>query len=473
MNEGTTQTVEIDLKDLFCYIFKHATALLIAAVIFGIAGVGFSYVKQTKESNAPVASILDTTVKQPGESDEAYYNRVANVERANAIMDNIAVLTKQVEIQNDYLSDSVYMQIDPLNTATTKIQVVITCDSDVVGGLEALYNAYSNDVLKGDYIIQAANALDYTPGSTQELISCNLTTSGFEYANSSNQMGVMNISVYGKTIEDTELIADAILSEIELKSDSFSSLITPHSISVIGRISSIGYDSTVRQKQLDSVTTLNTIQTQINNMNNNLDSIAKSLGLENHMDFYESQISAGNSVSVKSCMKYGAFGVLLGMALVIGIYTLFYLSGRTIVSQMQFFMLFKGITRIGVCRPLGKRTKIATLLDRCSNDDNAISEENTKLIISANVDNLTADLKKLLITGTSNNDYVKETIKKLGIEGDVVLDVISNPSVLARVSEYDGVILVEQRGVSKKKLIAEQIRLLGISGKRIVGAIIL
>ena len=163
MNEDTTQTVEIDLKDLFCYVFKHTTALLIAAVIFGIAGAGFSYVKQTKESSAPVASILDTTVKQPGESDEAYSNRIANVQRANDIMDNIAVLTKQVEIQNEYLSNSVYMQIDPLNTASSRLQVIITCDSNMVGGLDSLYNAYLLDITKGDYLNSVADELTYNP----------------------------------------------------------------------------------------------------------------------------------------------------------------------------------------------------------------------------------------------------------------------------------------------------------------------
>ena len=49
----------------------------------------------------------------------------------------------------------------------------------------------------------------------------------------------------------------------------------------------------------------------------------------------------------------------------------------------------------------------------------------------------------------------------------------NDPSVLKSVSEYDGVVLVEKRGFSKKKTVKEQIRLLKNSGTKIIGAIIL
>ena len=476
MNEGTTQTVEIDLKDLFCYVFKHTTALLIAAVIFGIAGAGFSYVKQTKESSAPVASILDTTVKQPGESDEAYSNRIANVQRANDIMDNIAVLTKQVEIQNEYLSNSVYMQIDPLNTASSRLQVIITCDSNMVGGLDSLYNAYLLDITKGDYLNSVADELGYTPGAVQELIGAYLTTTGLSYTDSQEQMGTLNVYVLGPSVDETELIMDAVVAEIELVAKDYNSSIMSHTVSVVGRQSTVGYDSGVKKTQLDSITTLNTIQTQINNLNNNLDNTAKTLGLTDRTDFYQTVNNAAdtnNSVSVKSCIKYGLVGLLLGMVLMAGIMVLIYMFGRNIVSQSQFFSLFRDLDSVGVCKPSNKRSKLQLMLDCLSNDDSLLSEENANKIISANLCNLTKDAKKTLVTGTIDSDEIKEVLKNLNINADVKLDMFNDPSVLKSVSEYDGVVLVEKRGFSKKKTVKEQIRLLKNSGTKIIGAIIL
>ena len=476
MNEGTTQTVEIDLKDLFCYILKHATALLIVAVIFGIVGAGFSYVKQTKESSAPVASILDTTVKQPGESDEAYSNRIANVERANDIMDNITVLTEQVEIQNEYLSNSVYMQIDPLNTATSRVQVIITCDSNVVGGLDSLYNAYLLDITEGDYLKSVADELGYTQGAVQELIGGYLTTTGLSYTDSQEQMGTLNVYVLGPSVDETELIMDAVVAEIESVAKDYNSSIMSHTVSVVGCQSTVGYDSGVKKTQLDSITTLNTIQTQINNLNSNLDNIAKTLGLTDRTDFYEpinTTTVTQDGLSVKNCIKYGLVGLVLGIVFAAGIIILIYMFGRKIVSQSQFFSLFRDIDNIGVGKPLGKRTKIQFMLDRLSNDDSALPEENINKLISANYSNLTVNSKKVLITGTVDSDLVRESIKGLGINADVKLDMFSNPSVLQSVSEYDGIVLVEKRDVSKKKLVSEQIRLLKNSGTKIIGAIIL
>ena len=476
MNEDTTQTVEIDLKDLFCYVFKHTTALLVAAVIFGIAGAGFSYVKQTNESSAPVASILDTTVKQPGESDEAYYNRVANIERANDIMDNIAVLTEQVEIQNDYLSNSVYMQIDPLNTATSRVQVIITCDSNIVGGLDSLYNAYLLDITKGDYLKSVADELGYTQGAVQELIGGYLTTTGLSYTDSQEQMGTLNVYVFGPSVDETELIMDAVVAEIESVAKDYNSSIMSHTVSVVGRQSTVGYDSGVKNTQLDSVTTLNTIQTQINNLNSNLDNIAKTLGLTDRMDFYNPVNAAGatdNSISIKSCIKYGLVGFIFGFILVTGIIVVIYMFGRNIVSQSQFFSLFRDLDSVGVCKPSNKRSKLQLMLDCLSNDDSSLSEENTNKIISANLCNLTKDAKKTLVTGTIDSDEIKEVLKNLNINADVKLDMFNDPSVLKSVSEYDGVVLVEKRGFSKKKTVKEQIRLLKNSGTKIIGAIIL
>lgn len=476
MNDGMNQTVEIDLKDLFCFVLKQTKALIIAAVIFGIAGAGFSYVKQKKAISAPAANILDTSVKQPGESDEAYNNRVANVERANDIMDNIAVLTKQVEIQNDYISNSVYMQIDPINTATSSVQVVITCDSGMVGGIDSLYNAYSWDILKGEYINSVADELGYDPGAVQELIVVSLISTATSYTDSQDQMGTLNVYVLGPSIDETELIMDAIVAEIESVSKDYNSSIMSHTVSLVGRQSAVGYDASVKKIQLDSVTTLNTLQTQINNLNNSLDSTAKTLGFTDKMDFYEpvnTATATQNSISVKSCIKYGLVGLVLGMVLVAGTMALVYVFGREIVSQSQFFSLFRGIESIGVCKPSDKRSKIQAFLDRISNDDSYLSEENTNKIVSANLNNLTINAKRVLITGTVDSDAIKESIKELDINADVKLDMFSNPEILKLVSEYDGVVIVEKRDISRKKMVKEQIKLLKNSGTKIIGAIIL
>ncbi len=472
MNDEKTQVMEIDIKDILCFILKHIIVLVIASAIFAFVGAGYSFYKQANATQP--SNVLDTSVKLPGESDEAYNNRIANVERANDIKENISVLTEQVAIQNDYINNSVYMQIDPLNVAINKAQVVVSCDNSNVGGLEALYNAYKEDITTGDYIETVADSLNCSIGAVQELITVDFESSDLTNTDSLTQMGIMTIRVIGASVEDSSLIMDAIIAELELKSTEFKSSIISHEVTVVGVQSSVGYDAIVRQKQLDSIAILNNIQSQINNLNNNLDNTAKILGLADRTSFYDSlnvETSAAAEFSFKGVVKYAAVGAFFGFVFIAGVYALLYVFGRNVVSQKQFFSLFNA-TKIGVCKPVGKRSRVKVLLDLWSGDDKQLAEETLNSLIAINYANLTAD-KKVLITGTVDSEAVKASIIKMDLSGDVYLDLFSNPSVLKTAHDYDAIVLVEQRGISNKKQVKEQIRLLCNSGTSIIGAILL
>lgn len=473
MNDEKTQVMEIDIKDILCFILKHIVFLVMVSAIFAFAGAAYSFYKQANAT--PTSSVLDTSVKLPGESDEAYNNRIANVERANDIKANISVLTEQVAIQNDYINNSVYMQIDPLNVAISQAQVVVSCDNSNAGGLEAIYNAYKEDIATGDYIENVADSLNCSIGAVQELITIDFDSSNLTNTDSLTQMGIMTIRVIGTSVENSNLIMDAIIAELELKSTEFKSSIISHEVTVVGIQSSVGYDAIVRQKQLDSVTTLNNIQTQINNLNINLDNTAKILGLADRTSFYDSlsvEKTAVSEFSFKGTVKFAAVGALLGFVFIAGVYALLYVFGRNIVSQEQFFSLFN-TTKIGVCKPVGKRSMAKVLLDLWSEDDKRLTEETLNSLIALNYANLTADKTKVLITGTVDSEAVKASIKKLDLSGDVKLGFYNNPNVLKTAHDYEAIVLVEQRGVSNKKEVKEQIRLLNNSGTSIIGAILL
>ena len=119
-----------------------------------------------------------------------------------------------------------------------------------------------------------------------------------------------------------------------------------------------------------------------------------------------------------------------------------------------------------------RKSSFVSLLDRLSENDNGLNESNSDSIISANCNNLISNKSKILITGSVSNDVIRNKIKELKLFGDVKLDLFNNPDVLKDVNSYDGIVLVEQRGVSEKKRVRDQIELLKNSGKEIIGAII-
>lgn len=165
---------------------------------------------------------------------------------------------------------------------------------------------------------------------------------------------------------------------------------------------------------------------------------------------------------------FGAGALLIAVFVVIG-----YIFGKKILTQAQFFGLFLQIKKIGVMKPLGKRSKFIRFIDVKTEDDTKSSVENCNGLISANYSNLTKDLNKVLITGTGDSKTMSEAVKALGLKGDFKPDIFNNPEVLKSVPDYDGIVLIEQRKYSLKPVVENEINLLSNGGTKIIGAIII
>ena len=472
MDQSSNQPVEIDIKDLFCYVLKKSVVIAVVAVVCAAAGVGYAWFKNRGAGDSQVTNVLNLDERLPGESDDAYNSRSIKVNQARRVMQSIDTLSNQVEIRNRYLSDSILMQIDPANTAESNAQVVISLEGNQQdGAIDAVFAAYKYDILSGYYLDNAAEALGCPSYSISELITVTKTVENMSIVDD-NQILVMNIRVVGLDTEFTFALTDFILTEIDEISSDICESVANHTVSLAGRQNLITSEQDVREVQYDAVNTLNNIQAQINNENNILDNLSKQLGITDRNAFYDNSSVDTTSSSLKSIAKFGVIGLLFGIVLVIGVYAIIYMFGCKIVSQGQFFALFNGIKKIGVCKPIGKKSVFVSMLDRYTEDDSNLSQLNSDRIISANCSNLASDKSKVLITGTVANDDVKNKIKDLKLSGDIKLDLFENPAILSEISSYDGIILVEQRGVSEKKKVKNQIDLLGNTGKTIIGAII-
>ena len=64
-------------------------------------------------------------------------------------------------------------------------------------------------------------------------------------------------------------------------------------------------------------------------------------------------------------------------------------------------------------------------------------------------------------------------MKALGLKGDLKPGIHKDPNVLKAVTDYDGIVILEQRNVSLKKDIEGEISLIDNSGTEIIGAVIL
>ena len=455
-SKNESSEVYIKVRDLIYVLLKNLGIILIAGIVLGGALFGYRFAKKTTTAN-----VLDTTVRiSASETDKEYQARVGNVERARDIVDAIGELNEQIDNQRHYVSDSVFMKIDPENEYESTTQILITLEDSSTSGLDmALVSAYERDIRGGSFLDEYSEKIGTRPDYVKELIIFTSDAPEYSFISVNNYAISMYISV------------------------------APHKVTVLGTQEVVKYDPQSRDYQVNHTGKLETLQKQIATYYDSLDSVADVLGVKRNdiinyfeanervvvdeipSDYAESDVSTMSMI--KSSLKYAVLGFLAGAFIVVLLYILKYIFGKKIITQAQFFSVFGGIKKIGVLKPSGNRCKYTEFIEIKAEDDSRMSADNTKKLISANYGNLTRDLGKVLITGTADKKKMDETVKALGLKGDYKPDIFSDPDILTAVPDYDGVVLIEQRGVSTFKNVSNEIELISNGGTKIVGAVII
>ena len=478
----------INIKDLLLSVLKRLGIIILVGVLVGGALFSYRFIKRAQTNN-----VLDISKRLNSmETDIQYQIRVQNVERARDIADTISSVNNQIDHQRQYITDSIYMQIDAENEYESTAQVVLTLENNDTNGLDlALFSAYERDVKAGTFLNEYADKIGTKPDYIKELISFYSSSSDttiLSMDNDVNRAGSMYIRIYGPSREFVDDVMDLVIEEVERVSADLNNNVVPHSISVVGVQKIVRIDSATRDGQVNQTARLETLQRQIVNYNDSLDTVAQDLGStdrETILEYFahhgrddaeadtDAEVASGLKSMLKPAVKLGILGFAGGMVLAVIFFVLKYIFASKITTQGQFFSEFTTIRRIGVLKPLGKRSRLAQFVDLKSDDDCKMTPENNKKLIAANFDNLTKDCKKILITGTGDAKAIKEAVKALGLKGDVRPDIFSDPDVLKSVPEYDAIVIMEQRNVSLFKNIANEISLISNGDTEIVGAIII
>ncbi len=475
MDNNEQRPIEINLKDLLFVILRKTGIILFAGIVF--AGAIFGY-KTFRVSND--VDILDTSIQYDGESDADYQERVLKVNRAQDLIQSNDVLNNQIENQRQYVTNSILMQINTENEAVTTANLVVTIDGNQATGVDmALVSSYAQDISSGVYLSGLAEEMDTNQGYLAELIEVNYKTSSsvvVDSADASGSAGTIAIEVVGPTTELTNKIMDLILEQVEVKHAELDETMISHIVTLVGRQNSYIVDNDTRDSQYNAANRFESLQKQISTNEEALDTIASELnlsGADSLYEYFSFNDGSESSLSVKTAFKYAAFGFVAVVAIGIFVVVIKYVFGRKFSTQAKFFGRFIGLSKIGVTKPLGRRSRFEQFIDLKTDDDSTLSEDDNNKLIAANLSNLTLGMEKILVTGTADADKIKDLIKKLGVKADVKESFFADPKVLESVSGYDGVILVEQRNYSDCKLITKEIMLISNTNAKLIGAIVI
>ena len=488
-NEFDTTESYINIKDLFYVALKKLWIILIAGAVLGCVLFGFKFFQRTQTVN-----VLDVSEKMNDkETDVQFELRKQNVDRARDIYNALETVKVQIAYQREYVNNSLYMQIDSENEYEATAQILLTLNKSDSAGMDlALFGAYEQDIRSCKFLNEYVEKKDYKMDYVQELITFSsraANESVIVLDGNAAKTGSLYIKVYGPTEEFTEEVTDLIIKEVERKYADLNRDIAPHTIKVVGVQNICKVDWNTRDTQAAQIAKLESLQKQVASYTDSLDSVAVRIGLEdgeailNYYDAVKKAEAEGvplvystTKVSLKSMLKpaikIGAIGFCLGAFLILVLVILKYIFGKKFTSQAQFFGMFTDIRKIGVLNPSGKRSKYDIALDIRSENDSGMSAENNRKMICANYNNLTKD-KKILITGTGDRKATEEAVKAIGLKGDYKHDIFGNPDILNSVPDYDGVVIIEQRGRSLFKNVSNEVQLIRNGGAEVIGAIII
>lgn len=482
----------IKVKDVLYVILKKLWLMIIVGLI---AGAGLFYNNYRKVETVKTNNVFDITKKlNAGESDVKYQLRVQQIQRARDIVEMIDNTNAQIEASRLYNAESLYMKIDPDNYYTSYAQITISVSNNEENGIdEALFSAYERELRNGYYLTEYANEIGTKTNYIKEMFSISSTPAADTYISVDNipdRTGSIFLFVHGPSREFVDETMNVLISEANSLCVTLSKDITPHELAVVGIQNNVLSDNGIREQQNNRVAAISTLQDQIASYNTSLDNIAKELGISDKANLISyirthepvevegipteySESVTNRKAKIGPNLKWGGIGFGAGALLIAVFVAIGYVFGKKILTQAQFFGLFLRIKRIGVMKPLGKRSKFIRFIDVKTEDDTKVSAEKCNGLISANYSNLTKNLNKILITGTGDTKAMGDAVKALGLKGDFKPDIFYNPEVLKAVPDYDGIVLIEQRKKSLKPVVENEINLLSNGGTKIIGAIII
>ena len=461
MQLNKNQVVEINLKDLFFHLLYRWRSFLIAALIGAIALCGYQYLS---------AKIIHDQGKLTKEERQYQINLQQYNEGLESNRNTIRVYTKVLQEQNDYLNNSIYIQLSPQNLWVASSKYLVKPEQETTVGLS------QNSVIDPADSILPLYSSPLSQVTDNEKLKEAFGTEKTEYI---NELVIVNTDVTDNTItlyvlgesRDTVLSGLALLDEqMEAIASSKANTVAPHQLIKVTESISHGLDKEIAEK-VD-------LAQQQENLAKNIKDIQETLQ-EARQKLDSLETKGGPQEPGMHLLKNIVIGAMIGVAILAVLYTIFYaLKGRLRNShdltqryKLPIFGEFSATERHRIGKGLDKLISRWEYGGR-SNENETVLNHIAALIAEKR------DNQKFLIVSTLASERITdisialaERIPEKTI--DVQTDINHNSEAVTKASKADAVIIAEEKGVSHLKDMDQMVEALLISEANVIGAIIL
>jgi hypothetical protein len=268
--------------------------------------------------------------------------------------------------------------------------------------------------------------------------------------------------------KEAETIMDTIIDNLNSMTRGLSTSITTHTLTIMNQNTSATVDLGIADKQNKTNTDIDTLRNSLVQKEKELDEMKEPV-----------MESVSKMAAVKSGIKYAVLGGVLGAFMTVFFICVGFLMSDKVASSKELKNRF-GVNILGV---LGtERTKrgfdfVDRWLDKMEGVDVVTPEAVRYEVIAANIRNYAKEAESVLITGTADKAVLEEAAGKLrellgGMEVTWGEDMRVTARTLELLSQYENVVLVEEKGLSTYTGVSQELDTIKNVGKTAVGCIL-
>lgn len=486
----STKDNKINLAELIYYVLLRWRSILLVAILFCVVLSGFKLMKEYDSAGS------QDLIEEQKKYDHSYGEYMIIKTQLENRIDQI---TQAIQQKDAYHQRSILMNLNPNTAYKSTLTYTVKDIADtksVSSNTEAvqLANIKINSII-GSYTSLIRNGVILQ--NMQKEIKTNVDEkclAELVYAQADYQSKLLHITVLGDDIDMVQTFSDAIDKELQNASSEISAEVGGHQLKriasnigndmdtsiLIGSIPEYGgydiasYQTSIESLQKNDSDYVADLQGELMDCNNQLSKLNKPTEPES---FSRGRI-------VKSGIKFGLLGFVIGAFIMAYCYVLQYLACGKLMASNEMRDDYGISVLANYKAPITFHPNVIDKLiyRMCSISDNMTCLSKVYTLAASNVlarVGITENVKILLVGNASAEVFDTTAFEMIGKLSDADIEVIAagnineDENAIRNLHNAEKIVLVEQAGVSRKKDIKRELQTLQDLNKEIVGAIVL
>ena len=455
MRRNPDSEIEIDLRDMFYHILAKWRSIIIIALLGAVALFGYRFYK-TRDTEANREAY--------DEQMEKYQHDVEAYERYDQMVDTY---TTQLDELTEYQEKSTRMKIDPRNEWVARCDYFVELDKSVTDNLPEMISQDPTDELLGMYQslfqdIAFDTEVEKLAGVEEEKYLSELVTWSISPATNS-----FTISIIGENEQQVKDIIKYYMSKIEGSINESVNSTSKHKLTSANNMAFKRVDQNLVAEQKDVADRIINLRTSI-------------VKARSDKELLVEPVEPVDITENRGFVKYSIIGLLLGIFLSLIYCVIRYIVGGRLRTDVELHKLYNlpmyGSFPNTITRKPNKG--IDKFIEKNRNKKFKVDKDvifgQVALMISRNFNG-----KKVAIVSSANSKKVKDLYDAIngliGCKVTTVLkqDFLSEAEAVAEFDKADAIIVVEVRDDSTVTDIERMGEIIGISGYKVDGYIVL